>query len=151
MKKLFIALAVLTGIVLQSSSQDYIVISKEYCDCFKKLKDTMDTEFRELLIRVAKQADVKTAFAKEMNGLDAPGQKKLAEQLEALGSSLDSEETESGRCGIALDKKYDKYIDTPKKELDFTMKLTDELKKNKSCEFLWAVSVFALAFSEKED
>ena len=52
---------------------------------------------------------------------------------------------------MALDKKYEKYIDTPKKELDFTIKLTDELKKNKSCEFLWAVSVFALAFSEEED
>ena len=151
MKKIFIAIVLLTGIAFQSNSQDYTVISKEYCDCFKKLKDTMDTEFRLLLIRVAKQADVKSAFAKEMNSLDAPKQKRLAEQLEALGSSLDSEETESGRCGMALDKKYDKYIDTPKKDLDFTIKLTDELKKNKSCEFLWAVSVFALAFSEEED
>ena len=52
---------------------------------------------------------------------------------------------------MALDKKYDKYIDTPKKELDFTVKLTEELKKNKSCEFLWAVSVFALAFGGAED
>ena len=151
MKKIFIAVVLLAGIALQSNSQDYVVISKEYCDCFKKLKDTMDTEFRELLIRVAKQGDVKNAFAKEMTSLDAPKQKKLAEQLEALGTSLDSEETESGRCGMALDKKYDKYIDTPKKELDFTVKLTDELKKNKSCEFLWAVSVFALAFSGEED
>ena len=151
MKKIFIAIALLTGIAFQSNSQDFVVISKEYCDCFKKLKDTMDTEFRDLLIRVAKQADVKTAFAKEMSGLDAPKQKRLADQLEALGTSLDSEETESGRCGMALDKKYDKYIDTPKKELDFTVKLTEELKKNKSCEFLWAVSVFALAFGGAED
>jgi hypothetical protein len=151
MKKIFIALALSTGFAFQSNSQDYVSISKEYCDCFKKLKDTMDREFRDLMIRVAKQADVKTAFAKEMNTLASPKQKRLAEQLEALGTSLDSEQTESGRCGIALDKKYDKYIDTPKKDMDFTVKLTDELKKNKSCEFLWAVSVFALAFSEEQD
>ena len=142
MKKFFIAIVLFTGFAFESNSQDYVSISKEYCDCFKKLKDTMDTEFRDLLIRVAKQADVKTAFAKEMTSLDSPKQKRLAEQ---------SEETESGRCGMALDKKYDKYIDTPKKEMDFTVKLTDELKKNKSCEFLWAVSVFALAFSEEQD
>ena len=55
MKKIFIAIALLTGISLQSNSQDFVVISKEYCDCFKKLKDTMDTEFRDLLVRVAKQ------------------------------------------------------------------------------------------------
>ena len=147
MKKIFIAIVLLAGFSFQSNSQDYVSISKEYCDCFKMLKDTMDTEFRDLLIRVAKQPDVKTAFSKEMTSLDASKQKRLAEQLEALGTSLESEETESGRCGIALDKKYDKYIDTPKKEMDFTIKLTDELKKNKNCEFLWAVSVFALAFS----
>lgn len=151
MKKIFIAIVVFTGFAFESNSQDYVSISKEYCDCFKKLKDTMDAEFRDLLIRVAKQADVKNAFAKEMNSLDSPKQKRLAEQLEALGTSLESEETESGRCGMALDKKYDQYIDTPKKEMDFTVKLTDELKKNKTCEFLWAVSVFALAFSEEQD
>lgn len=151
MKKIFIAIVLFTGFALPSNSQDYVSISKEYCDCFKKLKDTMDTEFRDLLIRVAKQANVKTAFAKEMNSLDSPKQKRLAEQLEALGTSLESEETQAGRCGMALDKKYDKYIDTPTKELDFTIKLTDELKKNKSCEFLWAVSVFALASSEEQD
>lgn len=151
MKKIFIVIVLFTAFAFQSNSQDYVSISKEYCDCFKKLKDTMDTEFRDLLIRVARQADVKTAFAKEMNSLESPKQKRLAEQLEALGTSLDSEETESGRCGIALDKKYDQYIDTPEKEMHFTVKLTDELKKNKSCEFLWAVSVFALAFSEEQD
>ena len=74
------------------------------------MKDTMDTEFRELLIRVAKQTDIKAAFVKEMNALDVAKQKRLAEQLEALGTSMESEETEAGRCGIALDKKYEKYI-----------------------------------------
>ena len=151
MKKIFIAIVLLTGIAIQSKSQDYTVIAKEYCDCYKKLKDTMYVEFRELLIRVAKQTDIKAAFAKEMNRLDATKQKMLADQLEALGSSMDSEDTEAGRCGIALDKKYEKYIETAEKEKDFTIKMTAELKKNKSCEFLWAVSVFALAFSDDKD
>ncbi|HEV8273531.1 MAG TPA: hypothetical protein VGQ04_19590 [Chitinophagaceae bacterium] len=151
MKKIFIAIVLLTGIAIQSKSQDYTVIAKEYCDCYKKLKDTMDVEFRELLIRVARQTDIKAAFAKEMNSLDATKQKMLADQLEALGSSMDSENTEAGRCGIALDKKYEKYIETAEKEKDFTIKMTTELKKNKSCEFLWAVSVFAMAFSDDED
>ena len=151
MKKNFIAILLFIGITIQSKSQDYPVIAKEYCDCYKKLKDTIDVEFRDLLIRVAKQTDVKTAFAKEMNSLDAVKQKRLADQLEGLGTSMDSDDTEAGRCGIALDKKYDKYIDTPEKEKNFTIKLTDEMKKNKSCEFLWAVSVFALAFGDDED
>lgn len=151
MKKIFIAIVLLAGIAIQSRSQDYPVISKEYCECFKRLKDTMDLEFRELLIRVAKQADVKSAFAKEMNSLDVAKQKMLADQLEALGASMDSDDTEAGRCGIALDRKYDNYINTPEKEKDFTIKLTGEMKKNKNCEFLWAVSVFALAFGDDED
>lgn len=75
----------------------------------------------------------------------------LPRTLDVLGTSMDSERTEAGRCGITLDKKYDKYIDNPEKEKDFTIKLTDEMKKNKDCEFLWAVSVFALAFGNDED
>ena len=151
MKKIFIAIVLLAGIAIQLKSQDYAVIAKEYCDCFKKVKDTMDTEFRELLIRVAKQADVKAAFIKEMNGLDAAKQSRLAAQLDALGTSMDSEETEVGRCGIALDKKYEKHIETAEKEKDFITRMTAEMKKNKSCEFVWAVSVFALAFGNDED
>lgn len=151
MKKIFIAIVLLTGIVIQSKGQDYPVIAKEYCDCFKKVKDTMDTEFRELLIRVAKQPDVKTAFIKEMNSLNVTKQSRLAAQLEALGTSMDSEDTDAGRCGIALDKKYERYIETPEKEKDFINKMTAEMKKNKNCEFVWAVSIFALAFGEEED
>jgi hypothetical protein len=151
MKNIFIAIVLFAGVAIQSKSQDYPVIAKEYCSCFKKLKDTMDAEFRELLIRVAEQTDVKAAFIKEMNSLNVSKQKMLADQLEALGASMDSEETEAGRCGMALDKKYDKYIDTPEKEKDFTIKMTAEMKKNKDCEFLWAVSVFALTFGEDED
>ena len=78
MKKIFIAIVLLIGIAIQSKSQDYPVIAKEYCDCFKKMKDTMDMEFRELLIRVAKQTDVKAAFIKEMNSLDVTKQTRLA-------------------------------------------------------------------------
>lgn len=108
-------------------------------------------EFRELLIRVAKQPDVKASFIKEMNGLDVTKQARLASQLESLGSSMDSEDTEAGRCGIALDGKYEKYIETTEKEKDFINKMTAEMKKNKNCEFIWAVSVFALAFGDEED
>ena len=111
----------------------------------------MDVEFRELMIRVAKQTDVKAAFIKEMNTLDVTKQTRLAGQLETLGTSMDSDETEAGRCGIALDEKYEKYIETAEKEKDFTIKMTAELKKNKNCEFLWAISVFALAFGDDED
>lgn len=151
MKIFFIAIVLLIGITIQSKSQDYSVIAKEYCDCFKKMKDTMDVEFRELIIRVAKQTDVEAAFIKEMNGLDVTKQSRLAAQFEALGTTMDSDKTEAGRCGIALDEKYEKYIETPEKEKDFTIKMTAELKKNKNCEFLWAVSVFALALSDKGD
>jgi hypothetical protein len=151
MKNFFIAIVLLIGITIQSKSQDYSVIAKEYCDCFKKTRDTMDVEFRELIIRVAKQTDVEAAFIKEMNSLDVAKQSRLAAQFEALGTSMDSDKTEAGRCGIALDEKYEKYIETREKEKDFTIKMTAELKKNKNCEFLWAVSVFALAFSDKGD
>ncbi len=148
MKKIFIAIIFLSAIALQSNGQDYTTIAKEYCDCFKKMKDTMDTEFRQLLIRVAKQADVKAAFAKEMNGLDVSKQRMLGEQLEMLGSGIESDETEAGKCGKKLDVKYEKLTDTAEKEKAFDLKVVGELKKHKDCEFLWAVTVFALAFTE---
>lgn len=150
MKKIFIAFILLAGIAIQSNSQDYTVAAKEYCDCFTKMKDTMDTEFRELLIRVAKQDDIKGAFAKEMTSLDVTKQRRLGEQLEKMGTSIESEETSAGKCGKQLDVKYEKYTDTPEKEKAFDLKVVAELKKNKDCEFLWAVSVFALAFSEED-
>lgn len=150
MKKIFIAIVLLSAIALQSNGQDYTIIAKQYCDCFKKMKDIMDTEFRELLIRVAKQADVKAAFAKEMNSLDVSKQRMLGEQLEMMGTSIESEETEAGKCGKKLDIAYEKFTDTPDKEKAFDLKVVDELKKRKDCEFLWAVSVFALAFTEED-
>ena len=150
MKNFFIAILLLIGVASRSSAQDYAVAAKEYCDCFAKLKDTLDPEFRSLMIRVAKATDVKSAFTKEMTALEAPRQQKLGEQLEALGVSLDSEDTEAGKCGIVLDKKYEKFNDTPQKEKDFNNKMAVELKKNKDCEFLWAVTVFALAFGDED-
>jgi hypothetical protein len=150
MKKFFIAIFLCTGIAFHSSAQDYAVAAKEYCGCFLKLKDTLDPEFRTMLIRVAKEADVKSAFIKEMTSLDAMKQQKLGEQLEIMGTSIDSEETEAGRCGIALDKKYVKYNDTPEKEKDFNNKMAAELRKNKDCEFVWAITVFALAFGDED-
>jgi len=151
MKKIFIAIVLLIGITIQSRSQDYPVIAKEYCDCFKKLKDTIDVEFRELLIRVAKQTDLEAAFVKEMNGLDVTKQSRLAGQLETLSTSIESDKTEAGRCGIALDDRYEKYIDTPEMKKDFTIKMIAELKKNKNCEFFWAVAVFAMTFIDKAE
>ena len=148
MKKIFIAIVFLSAIALESTGQDHTTIAREYCDCFKKMKDTMDSEFREILIRVAKQSDVKAAFAKEMNSLDVSKQRMLGEQLERLGSGVESDETEAGKCGKKLDAKYEKFTDTPEKERAFDLKVVGELKKHKDCEFLWAVSVFALAFTE---
>ena len=148
MKNIFIAIAM--AMAFHSSAQDFVVVAKEYCDCFKKSKDTMDIEFRQLLIRVARQSNIKEAFASEMKSLEVEKQKRFAEQLETLGAVMNSEESESGRCGIFLDKKYEKYNDTPDKEKIFTNKLAAQLKSNRDCEFLWAVTVFALAFTEEE-
>ena len=150
MKKFFIALAFCAAMTLQSNSQDYAAVAGEYCNCYKKLSDTISAEFQQLIIRVAKSNDPKTAFTTEIEKLDAPKRKELSEQLEVLGSIMDSKETEAGRCGLALDKKYEKYNDTKAKEKEFNKRMSEQLKE-KNCEFLWAVSVFALAFSEAGD
>lgn len=150
MKGIFVGIALMTLISFSAAGQDYAVAAKEYCDCFKVAKDTMDAEFRELLIRVAKQTDIRTAFNNEMKALDLDKQKRLGEQLVTLGAAMQSDQTESGRCGVALDAKYKKYNDTPGKEKDFTNKLAAQFKSNKDCEFLWAVTVFALAFGNDE-
>lgn len=150
MKKFFIIIALCTGIVLDSFGQDYAVVATEYCNCYKKLSDTISAEFQQLIIRVAKSADPKTSFTKEIEKLDVPVRRELSEQLEILGTIMDSEETEAGRCGLALDKKYEKYNDTPAREKEFNKKMSEQLR-SKDCEFLWAVSVFALAFSDDED
>ena len=150
MKKFFIIIAFCAGMVFNSYSQDYAVVATEYCNCYKKLSDTISAEFQQLIIRVAKNTDPKTAFTKEIEKLDAPVRKELSEQLEILGTVMDSEETAAGRCGLALNKKYEKYNDTPAKEKEFNKKMSEQLK-SKDCEFLWAVSVFALAFSDSED
>lgn len=150
MKKLFIVTVLCFGFAVYSSAQDYAVIAGEYCGCYKKLNDTISPEFQQLLIRIAKSDDPKKAFTKELEKLDAPKRQELSQQLSMLGTIMDSDGNEAGRCGLALDKKYEKYNDTPSKEKEFSKKMAGELKKGKDCEFLWAVSVFALAFSEEE-
>lgn len=150
MKKFFIIIVLCAGAAVQSNAQDYAVVATEYCNCYKKLNDTIASEFQQLIIRIAKSNDPKTAFTKELEKLEAPKRKELSEQLEILGTIMDSEETEAGRCGLALDKKYEKYNETAAKEKEFNKKMSEQLK-NMNCEFLWAVSVFALAFSDDED
>ena len=150
MKKLFILPILCIAFGFFAKSQDYSVIAGEYCGCYKKLKDTMPAEFQQLLIRVAKSEDPKSAFRTELDKLDGQKRLELSEQLQTLGTIMDSEETEAGRCGLALDKKYVKLNDTPTKEKEFNKKMAEELKKGKDCEFLWAVSVFALAFSDDQ-
>ena len=150
MKIFFIIVVLSIGTAFHSAAQDYGVIAGEYCNCYKKLSDTISPEFQQLLIRVAKSDDPKKAFTKEIEKLDAPKKQALSQQLEMLGSIMDSAENEAGRCGLALDKKYEKYNDTPAKEKDFNKKMADELKKGGDCEFLWAVSVFALAFGDED-
>ena len=109
MKEFFILIVVWAGTALSSNAQDYSVVATEYCNCYKKLSDTISDDFQQLMIRVAKSNDLKTAFAKEIEKLDAPARKELTEQLGVLGSIMDSDKTEAGRCGLALDKKYKKY------------------------------------------
>ena len=111
MKRALIVITLMTAFAFSMSAQDYAMAAKEYCDCFQKATDTMDTEFRQLIIRVAKQSDIRTAFSSEMTALDAEKQRRLGQQLEMLGTVMQSEKTESGRCGITVDKKYEKYND----------------------------------------
>ncbi|HET9747375.1 MAG TPA: hypothetical protein VFP97_16785 [Chitinophagaceae bacterium] len=150
MKKFFILIVLCAGIGIRSFTQDYATVATEYCNCYKKLSDTISAEFQQLIIRVAKSAEPKTAFAHEVEKLDAPSKLELSEQLQLLGAIMDSDDTEAGRCGLALDKKYQKYNDTPAGEREFNKKMSEQLK-NKDCEFLWAVSVFALAFGNDEE
>ena len=110
----------------------------------------MDAEFRELIIRVAKEKDIKTAFSKATDSLTETKREKFFEQLGAIGSHMDSDETEAGRCGLSVAKKYEyeKYKDDPKLSKEFTTKLSEELRKNKNCEFLAAIFLYVQAMSE---
>src|SRR5512138_2930241 len=127
MKKFFIIIALCGGFAFQSIGQDYAVVAGEYCNCYKKLNDTISVEFQQLIIRVAKSDDPKKAFTKELEKLDAPKRQELSQQLSMLGSIMDSKDTEAGRCGLALDKKYEKYNDSPLKEKEFNKKMSEEL------------------------
>ena len=116
MKKTFLIILWLTGIVLQSHAQDYPVIAKEYCDCFAKVKDSMEAEFQKILMKVAADSNVRKAFETELNALSADKRMRFATQLEFIGNSMESEDNEAGKCGAKLDVKYKKYNDTAEKE-----------------------------------
>lgn len=149
MKKiLFVVL--LAGWALLSNGQNYPVIAKEYCDCLQKLKDTMNKEYQDIMIRVSKKNNLQDSFTAEMQALSIEKRKEFAGQLELLGTKIDSDDNEAGRCGIALDKKYEAYNDTPEKEKAFNKKMAEELKKNQNCEFFAAIVMFVLAFDEEE-
>ncbi len=151
MKRLFIAIILLTGIVFQSYSQDYPVIAKEYCDCFSKLQDSMEAEFQAALMRVAVDTNVKKAFQKELQAMDADKRMRFAKQLEFIGTSMETANNEAGKCGAALDARYKKYSDTPEKEKLFNSKMLAELNKKNECKFLASLLTFALAFGDGED
>ena len=150
MKKIFIAIVLFGGIAVPSYCQDYPSIAKESCNCFRKLKDTMDTEFRELLIRVVKEKDIKTAFSKAIDSLSESKKQKFFEQFGTIGENIDSEETEAGRCALSVAKKYDyeKYKGNSQLAKEFTLKLSAELQKGKVCEFLSAIFLYAMAMGE---
>ena len=109
----------------------------------------MDAEFQQILIRVVKQADIKTAFKTEMNALAADKKLKFGQQLELIGTTMQSEDNAAGKCGNALDAKYKQYNDTPEKEKTFTAKMLEELDKI-DCKFLSSLTRFALALSDEE-
>ena len=150
MKRIFIAVILFAGVTIQSNSQNYPVIAKESCDCFKKLKDTMEPEFRELIIRVVKEKDIKTAFSKATDSLSDAKKEKFFNQFGTIGSHMDSEETEEGRCALSIAEKYDyeKYKSNPSLSKEFTTRLSEEMRKNKNCELLAAIFLYALAMSE---
>jgi hypothetical protein len=147
MKKIILAFLLIMGVSFFSYSQDYPVIAKEYCNCFTSTQDSMDAEFRQILIKVSKQPDIKKAFLDEMKNMGEEKGQRFAQQLEIIGNSMNSNETAAGRCGIALDEKYKEYISTPEKEKEFYEKIIQALKGMKDCEFFTAIMVFSFAFA----
>jgi hypothetical protein len=150
MKRIFIAISFLTGVVIQSAGQDYPTMADEYCNCFGKLKDSMDVEFQNTLMKVATDSNVKKAFESALNGMTADKRMRFATQLEFIGRSMETEDNEAGKCGAALDAKYKKYNDTAEKEKTFNTKMIAELNKKNECRFLASLITFALAFGEED-
>jgi hypothetical protein len=83
MKKIFFII-LLAGLALSSSGQNYPVIAKEYCDCLQKLKDTMNKEYQDILIRVSKKSNLQEAFTAEMQALSIEKEKSLPDSLNCL-------------------------------------------------------------------
>ena len=150
MKKIFIAAVLLIGVALHTYAQDYPVISKEYCDCFSKLKDSMEVEFQNIVMKVAVDTNSKKAFQNELKALDTDKRKRFGTQLEYIGRSMETADNDAGKCGAALDAKYKQFNETPEKEKIFNTKMIEELYKNSECKFLAALVKFALEFSEED-
>jgi hypothetical protein len=149
MKKLFIAIVLFACVSLHSNGQDFPTVANEYCGCFEKLKDSVDVKFQEVLDRVVKQANIKTAFQTELQAMSSADRVKLGQQLEYIGKTMESGDNAAGKCGLTLDEKYKKYNDTPAKEKDFNAKMIAELEKKADCKFLLSLTKFALAFEEQ--
>lgn len=150
MSKILLVIVFLSGITFTSIGQDYPLIAKESCDCFKKSKDTMSVEFRQLLIRVTQQKDIKVAFSSAMDSLPDARIQTYFDQLGALGDEMGSEDTQAGSCLLGIAQKYSfkKYEDNPQLVKEFTIKLSHELRKNKDCELLAAIYLYAMAMYE---
>lgn len=149
MKK-FLALALLFfAVSFFANAQDYKAIAGEYCNCFQKIKDTMNVEFQDLIIRISKEKDVKKAFNEELQKLTPEKIMLFSEQLTAVGTEMDAEDSEAGKCGSELDDKYRDLIETPEKEKVFTNKMADEMNKVEKCKFIAAIIIFASAFSQE--
>ena len=149
MKRTLIIILCYTGIAFQTTAQDYPVIAKEYCDCFAKLKDSMEVEFQKILMKVAADSNVRSAFETELNAMSADKRMRFATQLEFIGNSMESGDNEAGKCGAKLDLKYKEYNDTSEKEKVFNSKMIAELNKKSECKFLASIVTFALAFSDE--
>ena len=131
-----------------SFAQDYKIAASEYCNCFKTLKDSMDTKFKEMLIKASKDNDMNKSLQSKIDSLTSEEKQKFSKQMDVIGDAILSEQTVTGRCGIALDNKYGKFTDTPEKEKTFYKNLLTELEKIPSCALIAAAGRLAFLITE---
>lgn len=150
MHRIVIIIVFLTGASFPSSGQDYQAAAKESCDCFQKSKDTIAVEFRLLLISVTHQTNIKAAFSKAIDSLPETQKRSFFEQLGTIGSALDSEDTEVGKCLLTIAEKYEyqKYKSDLQLAKEYTLKLSNEMKRIKDCALLAAMYLYAISMYE---
>ena len=148
MKSFFIGIVMLAGFNASANAQDYKVIAKEYCGCFEMIKDTMNAVFRELLVKISNEDDIKAALKRETLKLNEEKRKEFSTQMTKIGILMDSDESAAGECGLELDEKYAAY-NTPEKEKEFGEKLITALKDLPECAFFRAILKVAIAFSDE--